>query len=95
MNPGSPGQRPQQRGDQRHVSHQRGDFDTCRLFKRLLNGGIAHRTDKAQADPLQEAHHDKLFDIGDQQNGQAGDDKEQHPGQHHRAAATAIRQRAK
>ncbi len=84
------GQRPQQRGDQRHVSHQGGDFDAHRLFERLLNRGVADRADKAQADALQETHGDELLDGGDQQDRQAGDDKERHPGQHHRATAAAI-----
>ena len=87
------GQRPEQRGDQRHVGHQCGDLDAHRFFKRLLNGGVADGADKAQADALQETHGDELFDGGDQQDRRAGDDKERYPGQHHRATAAAIRQR--
>ena len=87
------GQRPQQRGNQRYVGHQRGDFDAHRLFKRLLDGGVTHCADKAQANPLQETHKDKLFDAGHQQNSQTGDDKKRHAGQHNRATPAPIRQR--
>ena len=94
MHPCGAHQRPEQGSDQRHVRHQRGDFDTHRLFKRLLNGRIPHGADKAQAHPLQETQQSKLFNILRQQRGKAGDDEPHHARQHHRATANTIRQRA-
>ncbi|MNZ80169.1 hypothetical protein D3C78_987970 [compost metagenome] len=88
----STGQWSEQRGNQRHVGHQCGDFYAHRFLKRFLYRGVADRADKAQANPLQETHKDKLLDAGHQQNRQAGDDKERHTRQHHRATTTAIRQ---
>ena len=93
MHPGGAHQRPQQRGNQRHVGHQGGDFNTHRLLKGLLDRRVADRADKAQADPLQEAQQGELFNGLRQQRRQAGDDKPHHPGQHHRTAANTVRQR--
>ena len=93
MHPGGAHQRPQQRGNQRHVGHQGGDFNTHRLLKGLLDRRVADRADKTQADPLQEAQQGELFNGLRQQRRQAGDDKPHHPGQHHRTAANTVRQR--
>ena len=93
VDPGRPHQRPQQRGNQRNVRHQGGDFDAHRLLKRLLNGGISHRADEAQTNPLQKAQQRELLNRLRQQRGQTGDDKPHHPGEHHRSTADTIRQR--
>ncbi|MPM92353.1 hypothetical protein SDC9_139488 [bioreactor metagenome] len=80
MYPGCAYQRTQQRRNQRHVCHQRGNFYADRFFKGFLNGGVTHRTNKAQAYPLQKTQESKLLNILCKQGRKAGHDEPEHAG---------------